>query len=86
MATLPTSTDEEEAGDCRQALDQFVRREHERGLWMNLGTNATTDPKAPDGPTTLMAVSSDVADLQQVALGANNVYFTDGNPIAIPQL
>ena len=31
-------------------------------------------------PTTLMAGSPDVADLQQVALDANNVYFTDGNP------
>jgi hypothetical protein len=34
-------------------------------------------------PTTLMAGSSDVADLQQVALDANNVYFTDGNPLEL---
>ena len=34
-------------------------------------------------PTTLMAGSPDVADLQQVALDANNVYFTDGNPLEL---
>jgi hypothetical protein len=31
-------------------------------------------------PTVLMAGSPDVADVRQVALDANNVYFTDGNP------
>jgi len=31
-------------------------------------------------PTVLMAGSADVADARQVALDANNVYFTDGNP------
>jgi hypothetical protein len=34
-------------------------------------------------PTALMAASPDVADVQQVALDANNVYFTDGNPIEL---
>ena len=32
-------------------------------------------------PTALMAGSADVADSRQVALDANNVYFTDGNPL-----
>ena len=31
-------------------------------------------------PTPLMAGSADVADSRQLALDANNVYFTDGNP------
>jgi hypothetical protein len=35
------------------------------------------------GPTVLMAGSADVADVRQVALDANNVYFTDGNPLQL---
>ena len=34
-------------------------------------------------PTALMAGSADVADVRQVALDANNVYFTDGNPLEL---